>query len=169
MTNRNKSCNKDMAKVSTSESGYPLDETDRELINLLMNNGRTSNIELASALNVSEATVRRRIDHLLEKGIIRGFSALLDNKKLGNTLKASIHLKVSSKALSKVASHLVESNYSCTVYRVIGKYNLYSEMLFRDIHDFQHYLDELSEDEAIEDIEYHIVTHSFKPCPWSGI
>lgn len=156
-------------EVLNSNIEFSIDDFDWKLINILVNNGRMSNIEIAEKLNTSETTVRRRIDNLLNKGIIRGFSALLDYKKLGNTLKANIHLKVKSSAIDKVAAFLLKTKNSCGVYRVIGRHNLYTEIIFGNIQLFQSYIDQLSEIEDIEEIEYLIVTHAFKHCPWSGI
>jgi DNA-binding Lrp family transcriptional regulator len=155
--------------ILDSNIKYPIDDFDWKLINLIVNNGRMSNIEIAEKLKTSEATVRRRIDNLLKSGIIRGFATLLDYKKLGNTLKANIHLKVNSSSLDKVAEFLSKSKNSCGVYRVIGKYNLYTEIIFQNILSFQTYIDQISEMDDIEEFEYHIVTHAFKKCPWSGV
>jgi len=154
--------------IDASKS-YPLDETDKSLIKILMSNGRMSNIDIAQRLDTSEATVRRRIDNLTRSGVIRNFAALLDNKKLGHTLKASVLLKVGTSYMEKVAKEVMQSNNSCAVYRVIGKYNLYTEMVFDDIQAFQDYLDALSEMDEVEGYDYHIVTHAYKPCPWSGL
>ncbi len=155
--------------VPGTDSRKSIDDTDRRLINILVQNGRMSNIEIAEKLGTSEATVRRRIDNLLQNGVIRGFAALLDYKKLGNTLKANIHLKVNISALGEVASFLSKSAHSCGVYRVIGKYNLYTEIIFENIQAFQAYIDNLSSMDKIENFDFHIVTHSFKACPWTGI
>ncbi len=148
---------------------YCVDKVDWKLIDLLVKNSRMSNIEIAEKLDTSEATVRRRIDALIDSGIIRGFVALLDYKKLGRTLKAHIQLKVNSSSMDEIANFLASSKHSCGVYRVIGRYNLYTEIIFQDIHAFQNYIDKLSKMENIEEYDYHIVSHSYKTCPWSGI
>jgi DNA-binding Lrp family transcriptional regulator len=147
----------------------PVDNTDMELLKILQHNGRMSNIELAEKLNMSEATVRRRINNLVSMDLIRGFSALLNYKKLGNGVKASIYVKVKKDSMEKVANKLGKSGNVCTVYQVIGNYNLYSELFFGDLLELQVFMDEMSQTESIEQMEYHIVTKTYKPCPWSGI
>ena len=156
-------------EVLDSNIKHTIDDFDWKLINILVNNGRMSNIEIAEKLDTSEATVRRRIDNLLQGGIIRGFAALLDYKKLGNTLKANIHLKVNSSNMEEIAGFLSKSKNSCGVYRIIGRFNLYTEIIFGNIQSFQTYIDHLNEMENIEEVEYSIVTHAFKRCPWSGV
>ena len=155
--------------ISEADSKYFVDKIDWEIINLLINKGRMSNVDLADKLNTSEATIRRRIDNLVQCGVVRGFAVLLDYKRLGSTCKATLQLKVNSTSVDKIAHFLTKTKRSCGVYRVIGKYNLYTEIVFNNIQEFQDYVDLISEMDDIEDFEYHIVTHSYKSCPWTGI
>jgi DNA-binding Lrp family transcriptional regulator len=161
--------NKNDIMVIDADLKYYVDDTDSKIINLLIIDGRMNNNQLAEKLGIGEATVRRRIDKLVESGIIRGFTALLDYKRLGKTLKATISLKISGTNLDKIASFLKKTKHSCSVYRVIGKYNLYAEIITENIQEFQTLIDILSEMENIEEVDYQIVTHSYKSCPWTGI
>ncbi|MCJ2511953.1 MAG: winged helix-turn-helix transcriptional regulator, partial [Candidatus Thermoplasmatota archaeon] len=52
----------------------PLDHVDVKILEKLRENARTSNIGIARDLNISEATVRRRIMSMEKKGIIKGYS-----------------------------------------------------------------------------------------------
>jgi DNA-binding Lrp family transcriptional regulator len=160
---------KNNINVIDADLKFYMDDTDSKIINILINNGRMNNNQIAEKLGIGEATVRRRIDKLVQGGIIRSFTVLLDYKKLGNSLKATIHLKISGSNLDKVASFLKKIKYSCGVYRVIGKYNLYAEIISENIQEFQTLIDILTEMENIEEVEYQIVTHSYKSCPWTGI
>ena len=47
-----------------------LDDLDSQLINLLQNDGRASNIELARKMGVSEWTIRRRFRNLVKEEVI---------------------------------------------------------------------------------------------------
>jgi len=49
----------------------PVDDLDLSILCALRENARISNLELAKMLGVSEATIRRRIKMLEEKGIIK--------------------------------------------------------------------------------------------------
>jgi DNA-binding Lrp family transcriptional regulator len=51
-----------------------MDETDRKLVTLLRANARTPVAALASALKVSRGTVQNRIDRMLSRGEIGGFT-----------------------------------------------------------------------------------------------
>jgi DNA-binding Lrp family transcriptional regulator len=59
-----------------------LEEIDRQLIDLLQADGRTPYAELARQVGVTEKTVRRRVNHLLEASYIQ-ISAVADPSMLG--------------------------------------------------------------------------------------
>ena len=60
-----------------------LDATDRRLLSLLQKDGKASVGDLAAELGMSTSPCWRRIRRLEEAGVITGYSARLDPKKLG--------------------------------------------------------------------------------------
>jgi DNA-binding Lrp family transcriptional regulator len=64
-----------------------LDEIDRQIIHALMADARnTTATTIAEGLNVSDGTVRNRIDRLEEDGVIQGYSATIDFERAGGRL-----------------------------------------------------------------------------------
>ncbi|GLW57215.1 Lrp/AsnC family transcriptional regulator [Kitasatospora phosalacinea] len=55
-----------------------LDDTDRLLIEHLGRDGRASYAEIGLLTNLSATAVRRRIDRLRARGVVRGFTVVLD-------------------------------------------------------------------------------------------
>ena len=155
--------------ISDMLSTPPIDELDMKLLTILQKNGRMSNIDIAEEMQMSEATIRRRINTLMERDLIRGFAALLNHKKLGHGLKASIYAKVKKEDLDEVVKILNNCGKACNIHQVMGKYNIHSELLFQSILELQEFVDDLSLSDHIEEMEYHIVTKSYKKCPWTGI
>ena len=84
-----------------------MDELDYQLINLLQTNGRASNIELASAIGVSEGTIRRRFRNLVRDDVIR-VVAIADPAKLGRGTTALVGLQVDPSQVEPVANRLAE-------------------------------------------------------------
>lgn len=60
-----------------------IDHVDRQILNILRRNGRTSVSEIARAVNLSTAPVARRIERLERSGVIRGYVALVDEQQSG--------------------------------------------------------------------------------------
>jgi DNA-binding Lrp family transcriptional regulator len=71
-----------------------LDAIDRKILRELQRNGRITNVELSKRVGISAPPCLRRVRALEEAGIIRGYRALLDEKKLGFevTVFAMVHL-----------------------------------------------------------------------------
>jgi DNA-binding Lrp family transcriptional regulator len=55
-----------------------MDDTDRQLLKLLRNNSRETNVNIAKKIGLSEGAVRKRIDALVESNIITRFTLLTD-------------------------------------------------------------------------------------------
>ncbi len=72
-----------------------LDKTDYSLLAYLQNNGRASNVELADHLNLSETPSWRRLKRLETDGIIKGYQANLDRRKLGFDILAFVQIMFS--------------------------------------------------------------------------
>ena len=65
---------------------------DRRILEELQQNGRLSNQDLADRIGLSPAPCLRRVRALEESGLITGYRALVDARKLGFTLCALIHI-----------------------------------------------------------------------------
>lgn len=71
-----------------------LDRTDRRLLEVLQQDGRISNQDLADRIGLSASSCLRRLRTLEESGLILGYRALLDAKVLGLTLMALVHISM---------------------------------------------------------------------------
>ena len=71
-----------------------LDRYDRRILELLQREGRLSNQELAERIGLSPSPCLRRVRALEESGLISGYRAMLDAKKLGLSLMALIHISM---------------------------------------------------------------------------
>jgi len=72
---------------------HQLDDIDRRLIDLLVDDGRRSASELGRLVNLSPAAAKRRIDRLEAAGVLRGYTAILDHGQLGDRLEAFVELR----------------------------------------------------------------------------
>jgi Lrp/AsnC family leucine-responsive transcriptional regulator len=70
-------------QISTMTIQTNLDETDRTILEILQENGRTSNVELARRVNLSPPATHARVRRLEESGLIEGYSARLNREKAG--------------------------------------------------------------------------------------
>ena len=77
-----------------------LDAIDRKILKELQDDGRMTNVELASRVGISAPPCLRRVRALEEAGYITGYRALLDEKLLGYevTVFAMVHLSSQAEA-----------------------------------------------------------------------
>jgi Lrp/AsnC family leucine-responsive transcriptional regulator len=71
-----------------------LDRYDRHILEVLQADGRISNQELADRIGLSPSPCLRRVRALEEAGIIAGYRALVDAKKLGLSLIAFVNISM---------------------------------------------------------------------------
>lgn len=67
-----------------------LDEVDERIVALLTRDGRMTNAELAAAVGVAPSTAHARLRSLVERGVISGFHASVDQARLGKGLQAIV-------------------------------------------------------------------------------
>jgi len=70
-----------------------LDDVDRRILELLVEDGRRSASDAGRAVGLSPAAAKRRIDRLEQIGVIRGYRAVLDHARLGSQIEAFVELR----------------------------------------------------------------------------
>ena len=70
-----------------------MEDIDRELLRLLAGNGRMSYTDLGKALGLSTSAVHQRVRRLEQRGVIRGYAAVVDYEAVGLALTAFISVK----------------------------------------------------------------------------
>ena len=71
-----------------------LDKFDRHILEILQHDGRIANQDLADRIGLSPSPCLRRVRALEEIGLIRGYRAVLDARKLGLHLLALVHISM---------------------------------------------------------------------------
>ena len=75
-----------------------MDETDRRILQALQREGRLTNAELAERVHLSASACHRRVQRLEAEGIIKGYVALLDARKVGRPTTVFVEITLSGQA-----------------------------------------------------------------------
>ena len=75
-------------------SSERLDEIDKKILEMLLMDSRTPLSHISKEVGISSPAIRERINKLKDEGIIKGFSTIIDYKKLGLSLTAFIGLSM---------------------------------------------------------------------------
>lgn len=70
-----------------------IDEIDKQILNILQNDGRITNADLARQINMAPSAVLERMRRLETKKIIQKYSATIDSNKVGLNLTAFVMIK----------------------------------------------------------------------------
>lgn len=122
-----------MADDLSSPNSYTrlsLDELDTQIVQLLHKDGRMAYTEIAKRLDASEATIRYRVQRLIETGAIT-IQAYLNPDKLGYRHIALMDLKVTDlEQAETIASRLSDLDSVSYVAFTAGAYDLFVELTY---------------------------------------
>ncbi len=114
-----------------------LDDLDWRILTALQENGRLSNVEVAKLVGLSHSSCSRRIARLEREGIITGYRALTDRRKLGLSVRAYCGvLRDANVGWEELARELAQIEGVVTVTAVSGEVDYMLEIVARDM---QHY------------------------------
>src|SRR4051812_9314479 len=112
------------------KSPATLDAADKSLIELLQRDGRTPYSKLASAIGLSEAAVRQRVQRLVENNVVQ-IVAVTDPLRLGFRRQAMIGVRTEGD-ITAVARSLAEVSAIDYVVYTSGSFDLLAEMVCED-------------------------------------
>lgn len=69
-----------------------LDDTDERILTELAENARATFADIGERVNLSAPAVKRRVDRMLDNGVIRGFTTVIDRNALGWTTEAYVQV-----------------------------------------------------------------------------
>ena len=75
-----------------------IDDLDKQILNILQENARTSNAEIARQVGMAPSAVLDRIRKLEERGVIKGYGVQLDGQSVGLGLLAFVFVRTDDMA-----------------------------------------------------------------------
>jgi len=140
-----------------------LDQTDKKIIDILIENSRMSYADIARKLGVSEATVFKRIKKLKDEGVIESFTLRLEPSKIGKNVYISIGLTVNPVLLDEIAKKLSNFDEVSEVYITVGEHNIIAHALIKDNDAFNNFLmNKIYKLEGITKIDINIILKKLK-------
>jgi len=120
-----------------------LDDVDRKILRELQRDGRASFRDISSRIDVSTPTVSSRVQAMVDVGLIKGYSTLLDADILG---QVSVALTLESKPadLDKVVARIKDEDIVRQVY-VLSDSKILCVLSFYNQIKYQKFLESLSQ------------------------
>lgn len=119
------------------------DRIDRRILHRLQRDGRIANLDLADAVALSPSACLRRTKSLEADGVIAGYRAELDQRKLGLGLTVFVALKVtqhSQETSRDIEAALVSCPYVVGCYLVSGEADFLVQLMVPDLAAYERVL-----------------------------
>jgi Lrp/AsnC family transcriptional regulator, leucine-responsive regulatory protein len=118
-----------------------LDQTDRRIIGELTHDGRLPLAELGRRVSLSPPAVAERVKRLEQSGVITGYRAELDPRKLGYQLTAIVRVKPAPGQLPRIPELAAEILQISECHRITGEDCFYLKIYLRSIDELSTLLD----------------------------
>ncbi|MFF8816933.1 MULTISPECIES: Lrp/AsnC family transcriptional regulator [Leucobacter] len=145
-----------------------LDDVDSSILAMLGRDGRTPYTSIAAALHLSEATIRNRVQRMLDNGILV-IVALCNPISLGmQALRLFVTVDHPSRVES-VCLALAQLHHTNRVAAGAGSKEIYVELTCASLPESQRLLDTIRAIDGISEIQTSILTRFEKDHSWRGL
>lgn len=138
------------------------DKTNAKILQVITDDARLSYRKIAKKIGVSTLTVLSRMKKMEENGVIKGYAARIDHKKLGLGMTAIIEVKT-KKGHSVLRDKLLtglENVYG--IWGVTGKNDVMILAKFTDTEMLSKFTKKIFANPNIDGIETHVVLETIK-------
>jgi len=137
-----------------------VDDTDRQVVNALLQDGRASARDVAAATGIAATTVSRRMDDLESTGVIDEYTVDIDYGALGYDVTAVFQLSVEGDGLGRVVDQLRDRREMVAVYEVTGDHDIVAVGKFTDTQSMNERIKTLLTDEDIRSASTSVVLNT---------
>ncbi len=139
-----------------------ISEKDLTIIRILEQDARTPYTKIARELGVTEAAVRKRVRKLERAGIIRGYRAVIDPKKLGYNVVAQIGFDVDPEHYVDVLSRVRAFPEVRRMFSTTGDHMVMIECWFRNSNELVAFVRRLEGLEGVSRVCPAIIVEEIK-------
>ncbi|KRG72960.1 AsnC family transcriptional regulator [Stenotrophomonas chelatiphaga] len=143
------------------------DRTDLRLLAEIQRDGRATNAELATRVNLSPSACLRRLQRLEGEGVIAGYGARLEPKHIGLGLQAFVRVQLEKHdqaAIARFADSVLEWDEVVACHALTGDMDYLLQIYVRDLEHFSSFLlDKLLNASGVADVNSSFVLRTVKP------
>lgn len=143
-------------------SKHEIDETDRRIVRVMLENARLSYRQIAKRLLIAVATVMHRVNKLEQSGIIKKYTVQLDYQKLGYELVVCIDIRVAKGKLFEVERLVAKHPSVQAVYDVTGSFDSLVIAKFKNRKELDNFVKKIQTYDFVERTETRLVLNTIK-------
>ena len=134
-----------------------MDETDQRLIAALRRDGRATLSDLASALGLSRATIRARMERLSQSGEITGFTVLTRSGGSAAPVRGMMMIGIEGRGTDRILARLTGISAIQAVHTTNGRWDLIAEIGTATLDDFDAILAQIRRFEGVTSSETNLL------------
>ncbi len=139
-----------------------MDDLDRRLLAMLRADSRTPVARLAKALGASRGAIQNRIDRMLARGAIQGFTVTTRPGDDANLVRAFMSIAIEGERSTAVLKALRGFPEVERVHTTNGRWDLLAELAVQNLAEFSRTLDQIRQIEGIASTETSILLATHK-------
>lgn len=121
-----------------------MDSLDQRIVSQLVSDARQSYAEIGTEVGLSAPAVKRRVDRLLDQGILQGFTAVVDPEALGWGTEAFVEVHCHGNVpTQRIRSGLEPLPEVVAIYTVSGSADAIVHLRAADIHHLESALERM--------------------------
>jgi len=125
--------------------GFMMDQTDRKIVRELQDNARLTNQELAERINLSPSPCLRRVRNLEKKGIIKGYTAIIDQERYGLGINVFVQIRLerqTEELINVFEQHVNEIEEIMECYVITGANDYLLHIVSENLKSYEHFMKE---------------------------
>jgi Lrp/AsnC family leucine-responsive transcriptional regulator len=142
------------------------DRTDLRLLALLQQDGRATNADIAGQVNLSPSACLRRIQRLEATGVIQGYAAAVDPKRVGLGLQAFVRVQLEKHGqlgLDRFIEGVSSWDEVVACHALTGDMDYLLQVVVQDLEHFSRFLlDKLINATGVADVNSSFVLRTVK-------
>jgi DNA-binding Lrp family transcriptional regulator len=149
-----------------------LDSVDLTVIKRLLEDGRASFSSIAKETKLTDVAIKKRVEALKRKGVLKAISAELNYRVLGFENPVYVQIRSELSKTKNLIQKLNALDYVIELFQVLGEYNLLAKILINDLDSAEKIVNRLSLLDGIIDMKTLVVISELKmsnALPSSGL
>ena len=139
-----------------------LDETDRQILCLLLDNGRMSYSEIGEKVHLSRVAVKSRIQALEKSGILEEYTIILNPQKISGSISCYFDLETEPNAFPSLCTLFEQAEAVTQLYHITGNCRLHMHAVFASQGEMESFLQWLHGVEGIRKLEENFILARIK-------
>lgn len=139
-----------------------LDKIDYEILRCLLEDGRASYSLIAKRVNLTDVAIKKRLQSLMKRGIIKSIIPQLNLEVLGYENPIFVQIRSDASKTKDILKRLEAFDYVVEVYKTLGEFNLLVKIVLPKLGLADDFISKISTIDGINDIKTLVVLDKVK-------